>query len=68
MGSPSIITRAIEESDSDTSISTEIKKEVTEEVKRLDKIAELEQQLADLKMQEKEEVITNFNPSFKDLR
>jgi hypothetical protein len=62
---PSIITRAIEESDNDTSISTEIKKEVTEEVKRLDKIAELEQQLADLKMQEKEEA-TLDDASFRE--
>jgi len=62
---PSIITKAIEESDKDTSISTEIKKEVTEEVKRLDKIAELEQQLADLKMQEKEEA-TLDDASFRE--
>ena len=58
-------TKAIEESDKDTSISTEIKKEVTEEVKRLDKIAELEQQLADLKMQEKEEA-TLDDASFRE--
>jgi len=62
---PSIITKAIEESDKDTSISTEIKKDVTEEVKRLDKIAELEQQLADLKMQEKEEA-TLDDASFRE--
>ena len=36
-------------------MSTSIKKAVTEETKRLDKIAELEQQLAELKAQEKED-------------
>jgi len=51
----SIITKAIKESDADESLSTTIKKEVTEESKRLDKIAELEAQLAELKSQEKEE-------------
>ena len=51
----SSITKAIKESDADDSISTSIKKEVTEEVKRLDKIAELETQLAELKAQEKED-------------
>ncbi len=51
----SSITKAIKESDADTSISTTIKKEVNEEVKRLEKIAELETQLAELKAQEKEE-------------
>ena len=53
--SESVITKAIKESDADTSISTSIKKEVNEEVKRLDKIAELETQLAELKAQEKED-------------
>jgi len=43
----SIITKAIQESDADESIATTIKKEVTEESKRLDKIAELEAQLAE---------------------
>jgi len=51
----SSITKAIKESDADDSISTSIKKEVNEEVKRLDKIAELETQLAELKAQEKED-------------
>ena len=51
----SSITKAIKESDADDSISTSIKKEVNEEVKRLDKIAELETQLAELKAAEKED-------------
>ena len=51
----SIITKAIQESDTDESISTAIKKTVTEEDKRLNKIAELEAQLAELKAEEKEE-------------
>ena len=51
----SSITKAIEESDADDSISTGIKKAVTEESKRLDKITELEIQLAELKAQEKED-------------
>ena len=51
----SSITKAIKGSDADDSISTTIKKEVNEEVKRLEKIAELETQLAELKAQEKEE-------------
>ena len=51
----SAITKAIQESDSDESISTAIRKEVTEEDKRLNKIAELEAQLAELKAEEKEE-------------
>ena len=51
----SIITKAIAEADADDSISTAIRKEVTEEDKRLSKIAELEQQLANLKAEEKEE-------------
>ena len=51
----SSITKAIEESDADDSISSNIKKAVTEESKRLDKIAELETQLAELKSQEKED-------------
>ena len=49
------ITKAIKESDADDSISTGIRKAVTEESKRLDKITELETQLAELKAQEKEE-------------
>tara|TARA_Y100000748_G_scaffold302020_1_gene303372 strand:+ start:248 stop:1099 length:852 start_codon:yes stop_codon:yes gene_type:complete len=51
----SSITKAIEESDADDSIATNIKKAVTEEAKRLDKIAELETQLAELKAAEKED-------------
>ena len=51
----SVITKAIKESDADDSLATSIKKAVTEETKRLDKIAELEQQLAELKAQEKED-------------
>ena len=51
----SSITKAIKESDADDSISASIKKAVTEESKRLDKIAELETQLAELKAQEKED-------------
>ena len=51
----SVITKAIKESDADTSIATKIKKEVTEESNRLDKIAELEAQLAELKSEQKEE-------------
>ena len=51
----SSISKAIAESDADDSIATSIKKEVNEEVKRLDKIAELETQLAELKAQEKED-------------
>jgi hypothetical protein len=51
----SSIAKAIAESDADDSIATSIKKEVNEEVKRLDKIAELETQLAELKAAEKED-------------
>ena len=51
----SVITKAIKESDADDSIATSIKKAVTEESNRLDKIAELEQQLAELKAEQKEE-------------
>ena len=51
----SVITKAIKESDADTSLATTIKKEVNEEVNRLDKIAELEAQLAELKAEQKEE-------------
>ena len=53
--SESVITKAIKESDADDSISTSIKKTMTEESKRLDKIAELEAQLAELKTEQKEE-------------
>ena len=51
----SVITKAIKESDADESLATSIKKEVNEEVNRLDKIAELEAQLAELKSEQKEE-------------
>ena len=51
----SSITEAIKESDADDSISTNIKKAVTEESNRLDKITELETQLAELKAEQKEE-------------
>ena len=48
----SSISKAIAESDADDSIATSIKKEVNEEVNRLDKIAELEAQLAELKTED----------------
>ena len=51
----SVITKAIKESDADVSISKQIKEAVTKESSRLDKIAELETQLAELKMAEKED-------------
>ena len=51
----SVITKAIKEADADDSISTSIKKAVNEESKRLDRIAELEAQLAELKAEQKEE-------------
>jgi N-acetylmuramoyl-L-alanine amidase CwlA len=51
----SSISKAIKESDADDSLATNIKKAVTEESKRLDKIAELEAQLAELKTEQKEE-------------
>ena len=51
----SSITQAIAESDADVSISSQIKEAVTKESSRLDKIAELETQLAELKMAEKED-------------
>ena len=53
--SESSITKAIKESDADDSISTSIKKAVSEETNRLDKIAELEAQLAELKTEQKDE-------------
>ena len=62
----SSITKAIKESDADVSISTSIKKEVNEEVKRLDKIAELETQLAELKAQEKEDA-TMDDKAFREV-
>jgi len=51
----SVITKAIKESDADVSLSKQIKEAVTKESSRLDKIAELETQLAELKMAEKED-------------
>ena len=51
----SSIAKAIAESDADDSISTNIKKAVTEESNRLDKITELEVQLAELKAEQKDE-------------
>ena len=57
-GTPKVessIAKAIAESDADDSISTNIKRAVTEESKRLDKIADLETQLAELKAEQKEE-------------
>jgi hypothetical protein len=51
----SSITKAIAESDGDVSLSKQIKEAVTKESSRLDKIAELETQLAELKMAEKED-------------
>ena len=51
----SSIAKAIAESDADDSISANIKKAVTEESNRLDKITELETQVAELKAEQKEE-------------
>ena len=51
----SSISQAIAESDADESLATNIKKAVTEESNRLDKIAELEAQLAELKTEQKDE-------------
>jgi hypothetical protein len=62
----SVITKAIKESDADTSIASSIKKEVTEESNRLDKIAELEAQLAELKSEQKEEQ-TYDSKSFREV-
>ena len=62
----SVITKAIKESDADDSISTTIKKEVNEEVNRLEKIAELEAQLAELKTEQKEEQ-TYDSKSFREV-
>ena len=64
--SESVITKAIKESDADDSISTSIKKTMTEESKRLDKIAELEAQLAELKSAQKEEQ-TYDSKSFREV-
>ena len=51
----SSISKAIAESDNDDSLSKNIREAVTKESNRLDKIAELETQLAELKMAEKED-------------
>jgi hypothetical protein len=64
--SESVITKAILESDADDSIATSIKKTMTEESNRLDKIAELEAQLAELKSAQKEEQ-THDTKSFREL-
>jgi len=64
--SESVITKAIKESDADDSISTSIKKTMTEESNRLDKIAELEAQLAELKAEQKEEQ-TYDSKSFREV-
>jgi len=63
----SSITKAIEESDADDSIRSKITKTVTEEDKRISRIAELEAQLAELKAKEKEEATlddTAFRETF----
>ena len=68
-GTPKVessITKAIKESDADDSISANIKKAVTEESKRLDKIADLETQLAELKAEQKEEQ-TYDSKAFKEV-
>ena len=62
----SVITKAIKESDADESLATSIKKEVNEEVNRLEKIAELEAQLAELKTEQKEEQ-TYDSKSFREV-
>jgi hypothetical protein len=62
----SIITKAIQESDADDSISTQITKTVSEDSKRLDKIAELEAQLAELKTEQKDEQ-THDSKSFREV-
>ena len=62
----SVITKAIKESDADDSLATSIKKEVNEEVNRLEKIAELEAQLAELKTEQKEEQ-TYDSKSFREV-
>ena len=55
------ITKAIKESDADDSMANQIRKEVTEETKRLDKIAELETQLAELKAEEKQDATLDLD-------
>ena len=62
----SSIAKAIAESDADDSISANIKRAVNEESKRLDKITELEAQLAELKAEQKEEQ-TYDSKAFRDV-
>ena len=62
----SVITKAIKEADADESLATSIKREVKEEVNRLDKIAELETQLAELKAEQKE-AQTYDSKSFREV-
>ena len=62
----SSITKAINEADQNDSISSLIRKEVKEESNRLDKIAELEAQLAELKSEQKDEQ-TYDSKSFKEV-
>ncbi len=62
----SSIAKAIKESDADDSLATSIKKAVTEDSNRLDKIAELEAQLAELKSAQKEEQ-TYDTKSFREV-
>ena len=62
----SSITKAIKEADADDSLATTIRKSVNEESKRLDKIAELETQLAELKSQEKEDA-TMDDKAFREV-
>ena len=64
--SESSIAKAIKESDADDSLATSIKKEVNEEVNRLEKIAELEAQLAELKTEQKDEQ-TYDSKSFREV-
>ena len=65
LGETSAISQAIAKADSDESLATTIKKEVTEEDKRLNKIAELEAELSKLKQEEKEEATLDAD-SFKE--
>jgi hypothetical protein len=62
----SVITKAIKESDADDSLAKNIKEAVTKESNRLDKIAELETQLAELKMAEKEDA-TMDDKAFREV-
>ena len=62
----SSITKAISESDKDDSISKNIREAVAKESNRLDKIAELENQLAELKAEEKEDA-TMDDKAFREV-